>query len=54
MQSGSYSSVYWDGGFSFVNAQTGWAIARADGETALVRTSSGGGARIEIRPVIAP
>ncbi len=47
-------SVNWDAQFSFVDPQTGWAIARANDETALVKTSNGGASWIEIRPVIAP
>lgn len=34
--------VSWDGQFSFVDSQHGWAIARADDEIALVSTSDGG------------
>ncbi len=47
-------SVTWDGQFSFVDPQTGWAIARANGERALVKTSNGGALWTEIKPVIAP
>ncbi|HSB01336.1 MAG TPA: hypothetical protein VLE49_11840 [Anaerolineales bacterium] len=47
-------SVTWDGQFSFVDPQTGWAIARSNGQTALVKTSNGGAAWIELKPVIAP
>lgn len=47
-------AVAWDGQFSFVDPRTGWAIARSGGETALVKTSNGGGAWSEIKPVIAP
>lgn len=47
-------SVSWDGQFTFVDPQTGWAIARADGQIALVKTSNGGASWIEIEPVIAP
>ncbi len=47
-------SVTWDGQFSFVDEKTGWAIARASGQTALVKTSNGGVSWTEIRPVIAP
>ncbi len=35
-------SVNWDGQFSFVDALNGWAIAEADDEIALVKTSDGG------------
>jgi photosystem II stability/assembly factor-like uncharacterized protein len=34
--------VNWDGQFSFVDASYGWAVARADDEIALVRTTDGG------------
>jgi photosystem II stability/assembly factor-like uncharacterized protein len=47
-------SVNWDAQFTFVDPQTGWAIARANGETALVKTSNGGASWTEIKPVIAP
>ncbi|MEP7135005.1 MAG: hypothetical protein ABI904_08735 [Chloroflexota bacterium] len=47
-------SVNWDGQFTFVDPQTGWAIARAGDETALVKTSNGGALWLEIKPVIAP
>ncbi len=46
-------SVNWDAQFSFVDPQTGWAIARANDQTTLVKTSNGGAAWIEIKPVIA-
>jgi photosystem II stability/assembly factor-like uncharacterized protein len=47
-------AVNWDAQFTFVDPQTGWAIARANGETALVKTTNGGAAWIEVKPVIAP
>ncbi|HSK87769.1 MAG TPA: hypothetical protein VK880_05400 [Anaerolineales bacterium] len=47
-------SVHWDAQFSFVDPQTGWAIARANGQTALVKTSNGGAAWVEIKPVVGP
>jgi photosystem II stability/assembly factor-like uncharacterized protein len=47
-------SVNWDAQFTFADPQTGWAIARANGETALVKTSNGGASWSEIKPVIAP
>lgn len=34
--------VAWDGQFSFVDTLIGWAIARADGESVLVKTEDGG------------
>lgn len=48
-----FKTVYWDGGFSFVDRQNGWAVVRADGEVALVHTSDGGVTWEEIRPTIA-
>jgi len=47
-------SVTWDAQFSFVDPQTGWGIARANNESALVKTSNGGALWVEIKPVIAP
>lgn len=47
-------SVYWDGQFTFVDPQTGWAIARAGRETALVKTTNGGMSWGEIKPAIVP
>ncbi|HEX2997530.1 MAG TPA: sialidase family protein [Anaerolineales bacterium] len=47
-------SVAWDGQFSFVDPQTGWAIAHSGSEIALVKTSNGGATWSEIKPVIAP
>ena len=35
-------TVTWQGEFSFINEEEGWAIARADDELALVRTGDGG------------
>jgi hypothetical protein len=34
--------VNWDGQFSFVDASNGWAVAQAEEEIALVRTTDGG------------
>lgn len=45
-------TVYWDGQFSFADRENGWAVARAEGEVALVRTSDGGATWTEIRPTI--
>jgi photosystem II stability/assembly factor-like uncharacterized protein len=47
-------SVNWDAQFTFVDPQTGWAVAHADNQTAFVKTSNGGISWIEIKPVIAP
>jgi photosystem II stability/assembly factor-like uncharacterized protein len=47
-------TVSWQGQFTFVDLQTGWAIARANDQAALVKTSNGGRTWIEVKPVIAP
>jgi photosystem II stability/assembly factor-like uncharacterized protein len=46
-------SVNWDGQFSFSDPQNGWAVARSNGEIALVKTVNGGGTWKIIEPVIA-
>ncbi len=46
--------VNWDGQFSFVDINTGWAVASNAGQLALVRTVDGGGTWKEIQPVVAP
>ena len=46
--------VNWDGQFSFVDINTGWAIARNAGQIALVKTVDSGKTWQEIRPVVAP
>lgn len=46
--------VTWDGQFSFVDSQYGWAVARADDEIALVRTTDGGETWQLIEPVLTP
>ncbi len=46
-------TVNWDGQFSFVDPQNGWAVARSsDGEVALVQTVNGGGTWSVIKPAI--
>jgi hypothetical protein len=45
-------TVNWDGQFSFVDRQHGWAVARANGEIALVSTADGCGTWSEIKPAI--
>jgi hypothetical protein len=47
-------SVTWTGQFTFLDPQTGWAIARANDQSALVKTSNGGAMWTELKPVIAP
>jgi photosystem II stability/assembly factor-like uncharacterized protein len=45
-------SVSWEGQFSFVSQQLGWAVARSDTEIALVKTENGGQSWSIIEPVI--
>ncbi len=45
-------TVAWDGQFSFVDDQTGWAIARNEDELALVQTRDGGKTWSVIEPVV--
>ena len=47
-------TVQWDGQFSFVNEQLGWAVARSEGAIALVKTSNGGGIWDLLKPRIGP
>jgi photosystem II stability/assembly factor-like uncharacterized protein len=47
-------TVNWDGQFSFLDLNTGWAVARNAGQVALVRTVNGGGTWQELRPSVAP
>lgn len=47
------ASVNWDGQFDFVDEQLGWAVARADGQIALVKTEDGGGSWQELQSTIA-
>jgi photosystem II stability/assembly factor-like uncharacterized protein len=46
--------VNWDGHFSFLDINTGWAVARDAGQIALVTTSNGGAFWQQIKPVVAP
>ncbi len=46
--------VNWAGQFSFVDLNTGWAVATDAGQIALVRTVDGGGTWQELHPVLAP
>jgi photosystem II stability/assembly factor-like uncharacterized protein len=48
------SSVNWDGQFDFVSEQLGWAVARADGQIALVKTENAGRRWQELKPAISP
>lgn len=47
-------TVNWDGQFSFIDANTAWAVATADGQIALVNTTNGGATWQEIKPQVAP
>ena len=47
-------TLAWEGQFSFVSAQLGWAVARSEEETALVRTTDGGRAWELMEPIISP
>lgn len=46
------SQVDWDGGFSFINSQIGWAAARWETKYGLVKTQDGARNWILIKPVI--
>lgn len=48
------NTVEWDGQFSFVGPDFGWAVARSADETALVRTTDGGRTWELLDPVISP
>jgi hypothetical protein len=48
------STVYWDGQYSFVDPQHGWAVVHMDEEYALVRSVDGGESWQIIPAVIAP
>lgn len=47
-------TVNWDAQFSFVDASHGWAVARNEGQVALVVTADSGRTWQEIHPVVAP
>jgi len=47
-------AVNWDGQFSFIDANTAWAVATDSGQIALVKTKDGGATWQEIKPKIAP
>jgi photosystem II stability/assembly factor-like uncharacterized protein len=47
-------SVHWDGDFTFVDADTAWAVARANDQYALVHTSDGCQSFEEIEPEVVP
>jgi len=45
-------AVNWDGQFSFIDEDTGWAVARADNAIALVFTQDGGQTWQQLMPII--
>jgi photosystem II stability/assembly factor-like uncharacterized protein len=45
-------TVIWEGQFSFIDAVSGWAVARSDNEIALVRTEDGGASWSLLEPSI--
>ena len=47
-------TVAWDGQFSFVDEELGWAIARSEDDIALVRTRNGGESWLIVEPEVAP
>jgi photosystem II stability/assembly factor-like uncharacterized protein len=47
-------TVSWNGQFSFIDAQQGWAVATNQGAIALVKTTDGGGSWEQLHPLIAP
>ena len=48
------STVTWDGSFDFADAKTGWAVARAGDQIALVRSDNGGQSWALLKPKIIP
>lgn len=46
--------INWDGQFSFTDASHGWAVARNEELSVLVKTTNGGSTWEEIRPQVAP
>jgi photosystem II stability/assembly factor-like uncharacterized protein len=47
-------TVSWEGQFSFVDEQNGWAVARSEEAIALVRTANGGSSWELLEPEIRP
>jgi len=45
-------TVNWDGQFSFNDPQYGWAVARSNGEVALVQTIDGAANWTVIKPTV--
>jgi len=48
------NEVSWEGQFSFIDANHGWAVARNDDEIALVKTEDGGRSWIIVEPELVP
>ncbi|MGD8454849.1 MAG: hypothetical protein PVF83_00600 [Anaerolineales bacterium] len=46
------SSIDWEGQFSFIDPQRGWAVARGDGNVTLMKTSDGGAMWDLLAPVV--
>jgi hypothetical protein len=47
-------TVTWQGQFSFISPNRGWAVARRNGDIALVVTSDGGRSYQQLNPLAAP
>ena len=47
-------TVSWDGQFDFVNARSGFAVARSEDRVALVRTFNAGRSWERLEPVLVP
>ena len=47
-------AVSWEGQFSFIDDQLGWAVARLGDETALVKTVDGGLTWAQLTPQVVP
>ena len=46
-------TVNWDGQFSFSDPQYGWAVARSNGNVALVQTTNGASTWTVLKPTVA-
>ncbi len=47
-------AVVWDGQFSFLDADLGWAVATNQGAIALVKTTDGGSSWVQLSPQVGP
>jgi len=45
-------TVYWDGQFSFIDSQSGWVVARLNGQVALLQTSNGAATWTMLKPTV--